>query len=306
MQRECARPRLLVGLVSWNNRRDLLICLAALYRQTYPNVQVVVVDNGSTDGTPVMVRQYFPEVRCAALVQNYGFARAANVILGYARQADADYVLLLNADTSFGPDLLERLVDAAEARPDVGIFSPKIYLRAAPERLWAIGGVLERGRVRFYGLNRYDTGQFDGQTLDFVMGCAMLLRTAILPQTGPFDGRFFLFYEEIDLCLRAKQAGWPIALLPEVQLWHEGGATTRQQHHVREFYLARSRLVFLRKYRTSFDLRLLVLYELALTTKVVALHLSQRSFRAGAAYLSGAAVGLFRRGRAIYEPYETR
>ncbi len=292
------------GLVSWTNRRAVLTCLEALHQQSYANFRIMVVDNGSTDGAALAVRERFPRVYCCALARNYGFARAANVILRHARQQASDYVLLLNADTSFAPDFLATLVAALETQPTVGIISPKIYLRQDPTRLWAVGGRLKPGKIRFYGLNAYDTGQFDDQELDFVMGCAMLIRTSVLRQTGLFDGRFFVFYEEIDLCVRARQAGWRVALVPEVHLGHEGGATTRERLPARHFYTARSRLLFLGKHRSLFVLPLLALYELALTAKIVAILFWQRAFHAGISYLRGAAVGLFRRGSVLREPYE--
>jgi hypothetical protein len=298
-------PSLWVGLISWNNRHDVLRCLKALQHASYPHVTCMVVDNGSTDGTPDAVRQAFPHVRCCVLDNNYGFARAANVVLRQAQQHQSDYVLLLNADTDFAPPFLEHLVTAAEQHPESALFSPKIYLRDDPRRLWAIGGVLTRGRIRFYGLNALDTGQFDRRELDFVMGCAILIRTEILQHIGLFDDRFFVFYEEIDLCVRARSAGWRVTLLPEVHLWHAGGATTRKSPHIREFYLARSRLLFLRKHRAVFNVWALALYEVALTTQIVAIHITQRAFRAGAAYLHGATVGLLRRGRVTREPYGT-
>jgi hypothetical protein len=299
-------PSLRVGLISWNNRHDLLRCLDALHRSAYPNMTCMVVDNNSTDGTPAAVRQAFPGVRCLALAKNYGFARAANVIVRQARQQQCEYVLLLNADTDFAPQFLTQLVLAAEQQPQSAVFSPKIYLRDDPRRLWAIGGVLSRHKIRFYGLDKLDSGQFDNLALDFVMGCAMLIRTDLLQHIGLFDGRFFVFYEEIDFCVRARRAGWRVALLPEVYLWHAGGATTSKRPQVRQFYLARSRLLFLRKHRAAFNLWALALYEVALTAKIVATCLARRSWREALAYLHGAAVGLCRRGRATREPYDTR
>jgi hypothetical protein len=298
-------PSLWVGLVSWNNCRDVVACLHQLHQQTYPHTHIIVVDNGSTDGTPSAVRTTFAHVHVVALARNYGFARGVNVLLRHVQQQGGDYVLLLNADTTFEPMFLEELVAAAEAQPHVGIFSPKIYLQGQAGRLWAIGGVLSRGKIQLYGLNRVDRGQYDTVMLDFVMGCAMLIRTRVLHHTGLMDGRFFVFYEEMDLCLRAKAAGWHIALLPHIHMQHEGGATTAARLHVRQFYLARSRMLFLRKYRASFNLLLLALYELALTSKIVGIHLLRREFRAGLAYVRGAATGLTRSGRAVRAVYET-
>lgn len=314
-------PHLWVVLISWNNRSDVLRCLGALQQQTHPHVHVrlALVDNGSTDGTPQAVRQHFPQVRLFRLAHNYGFARAANVVLRYALNQQADYVLLLNSDTWFEPDFLERLVSVAQHHRQCGIISPKVCLHNAPETLWGVGGLITRGGVRFVGLHEPDTGQYDdsrsGSTddvdkalydsLDFVFGCAMLIRTDVLRDTGLMDGRFFVFYEEMDLCVRARRAGWRVGLASGVRLLHEGSGTTRHQSALRHFYLARSRLAFLRKHCQFFNLVVLSPYELALTAKVVGTLWRQRDYRAGVAYVRGCIAGLTQHGVQMSKPRKT-
>jgi GT2 family glycosyltransferase len=285
-------PSLWVVLVGWNSHDDVLRCLEALQRQTYPSLRTVLVDNGSSDGTAAAVRARFPQVRLFALGSNHGFARAVNIGLRYALERGASYVLLLNPDTWFEPNTLTQLLAVAEADRRLGIASPKIYLQRAPDHLWGVGGVLTDQGLRFYGLEERDAGQYDAGQVDFLLGCAMLLRAEMLREVGLLDERFFVFCEEIDLCLRARAAGWQVSLAPGVRLWHTGGATTARRPTIRQFHLARSRMQFLRKYRARFALLPLIRSELVYLRKIISGFLRRGQFGSIVAYLRGTMSGL--------------
>lgn len=287
-----APPPLWVVLVSWNNRDDVLACLGALQRQTYPALRVALVDNGSADGTAPAVRAAFPAVEVFALPRNEGFAHAVNVALAHGLAHGAGYFLLLNADTSFEPDTLARLVAAAEARPQVGVLSPKVYLARDPRRTWAIGGILTRAGARNFGMEKLDDGRYDARPLDYVFGCAMLVRAGLLRQIGLLDERFFVYFEETDLCVRARAAGWLVALVPQVQIRHAGDSTTRGRFYLRHFYLARSRMLFLRKHRARFRMLPLLLCELYLFGQIVSGAVRLRAPGIALGFLGGAWAGL--------------
>jgi len=297
-------PSLWVIMISWNNRNDVLQCLAALAQQTYPNLHLVLVDNGSQDGTATTVRQQFPTVHLCKLKRNYGYARASNVALRYVLQHEAKYVLFFNVDTYFAPDLLEQLVSWMETHPQHGIISPKIYLRHKPDYLWAVGGKVTPTRLHVYGYGEPDQGQYDTSPLDFVMGCAMLIRGEILRNTGLMDGRFFVFYEEIDLCLRARQNGWHIGFLPQIQMYHESETSTSGRAYIRHFYMARSRFLFFWKHRFVFNLAFLLAYELGHTASIVIRHLLRGDRASARSYLHGALIGLSQHKTLMNVPYE--
>jgi GT2 family glycosyltransferase len=135
----------------------------------------------------------------------------------------------------------------------LGITTPKVYLEHDRTRLWGIGGTIGPTGLRFVGMGEPDNGAYDAMHLDFVLGCAMFMRAQVPQEIGLMDDRFFVFYEEVDFCLRARSAGWEIGMSPEVQLRHFGGETTRDRPDLRTFHLARSRMVFLRKHRDRFE-----------------------------------------------------
>jgi GT2 family glycosyltransferase len=247
-------PVLWVVVVTWNNADEIRRCLEDLQRQSYAALHVIVIDNGSTDGTVDAIRSQFADVALIALKHNYGFARAVNLGIQRALQGGADYVLLLNPDTHLESNVLAGLASPMRARPRLGISSPKIYLRDNTTRLWGIGGTVDSGGVRFIGMEQLDAPYYESVRLNFVLGCAMLIRAQVFRDIGLVDERFFVFYEEIDFCLRAQAAGWDIALIPSVHIHHEGGTSTKGKSEFRWFHLARSRMVFLRKHRRRFQL----------------------------------------------------
>lgn len=285
--------RIGVILVSWNSRHDVLTCLMHLRRQTYPAVRVLVVDNASTDGTAPAIIRNFPEVLLLPLDENCGFARAANLGIARALQDGAEYVLLLNADTTVEPTFVARMVEALGAHPQLGIISPKIYLATHPDQVWAVGGVMRPSGLHVYGIATVDGGQFDQVQLDFVFGCAMLIRTEVLQQIGMLDEGFFVFFEDIDLCIRARSAGWDIGVARDIRILHAGSGSTRNQPYLREFYLARSRAQFLSKYRRRFHLIPLVLSELRKLAQMLLAMVRTRSLVVGPAYVHGLLAGFW-------------
>lgn len=288
-----------VVLVSWNSRDDVIRCLEYLRFQQYSLLHVVVVDNGSLDNTASIIRSRFPHVSLFALPRNEGFARAANLGMQHALDQNADYVLLLNPDTRFDDDIVNRLVQYAEANPSLGIVTPKVMLERAPHRLWGVGGIVLDKGLQFFGLDEDDTGQYNTCRLDFVLGCAMLIRSDLLRRAGLLDEHFFVFFEEIDLCLRAQLAGWRVGIAPEINLLHAGGATTARRPAIRQFYLARSRMIFFRKHHRRFKLWKLLRQELVYTRKVVVGCVRQRDPWSALAYLRGCLAGYVGRGNAL-------
>jgi GT2 family glycosyltransferase len=157
---------------------------------------------------------------------------------------------LLNNDTVVDSAFLRILVDAAEAAPNVGIVGPTIYYHERPDVIWSAGGAIDwqRGSTRMVGLDERDEGQF-GQTprtVDFVTGCAMLVRRAVLEQVGLLDERFFAYYEETEWCVRASRAGFKIVHIPLAHIWHKISPAAQADSPLVHYYMTRNRLLFLK------------------------------------------------------------
>jgi GT2 family glycosyltransferase len=247
--------RVMVIVLNWNGLADTLACLASLARLDYPAHEVVVVDNGSTDDSVATVRATYPRVTLIETGENLGYVGGNNVGLEYARAMGADYALLLNNDTEVAPDFLRLLVEAAEANLAAGIVGPTIYYFDRPNVVWSAGGDIDwrRGRTRMIGLDEVDQGQF-GHTLrpvDFVTGCAMLIKMSLVEQVGLLDARFFAYYEETEWCVRAARAGFKILHVPQAKIWHKILPEDREASPQVQYYMTRNRLLLLKLSETG-------------------------------------------------------
>lgn len=220
--------RVAVVIPSWNGAPFLGDCLRSLAAQTHP-AQVVVVDNGSSDGTAALVGERFPEVTLIPLPTNRGFAGAVNVGVGHALRSDADYVALLNNDAVAEVDWLERLVECAERHPEVGIVAPKLLL-ADGRHIDSTGDFYSSwGWAYPRGRDELDEGQYDGPELREVFcgsGGASLFRARMLKEVGLFDEDYFAYLEDQDLGFRAQLMGWRARYEPAARAYHRMMATS--------------------------------------------------------------------------------
>lgn len=249
MQRvESVTPRVAIIVLNWNGLVDTLECLESLAGLDYPSFEVVVVDNGSTDGAVEAVRTCFPQVTLIENGENLGFTGGNNVGLRHALLQEADYVLLLNNDTEVAPDFLRCLVEAMEADPRVGIAGPTVCYYERPDLIWSAGGAIDwrRGRTWMVGLNTADAGQFGDlpRPVDFVTGCAMLVKREVVERVGLLDERFFAYYEEAEWCVRAQRAGFSIIHVPQAKVWHKIPLDARDTSPSVHYYMTRNRLLF--------------------------------------------------------------
>jgi GT2 family glycosyltransferase len=243
-------PHVAIVVLNWNGLKDTLACLASLRQLTYPSYQTVVVDNGSTDGSAEAMRAKYPDVPFIETGENLGYVGGNNVGLKWALEQGANYVLLLNNDTEVAPDFLSELVRAAESAASVGIVGPTIYYFDRPQTIWSAGGAIDWtwGETRMVGLDQTDTGQFGCQPrpVDFVTGCAMLVKSQVIQQIGMLDPRFFAYYEDTEWSVRAARAGFAIWHVPSAKIWHKISPERRAASPQTHYYMTRNRLLFLR------------------------------------------------------------
>ena len=244
-------------IVNFNGGSLTAACLDSLARSTHQPERIYLVDNASTDGSLDALRRR-PEHQLEFIVNedNLGFARACNQGMERALEEGFDFVFLLNNDARLEPEALARLLDAAHRHPKAGLLSGKIYLGDGPV-LWSAG--MDVGfhpnlqRLRGFGVR--DCGQFDKEeTVAALTGCALLMRTSFLRSVGLFDEEFFVYVEDLELSLRAKDAGWTCLHVPGARFHHDAGSTSGQGYSPwRKYMLAYNLVLFLRK-RRSFSL----------------------------------------------------
>lgn len=240
-------PFVAIVIVNYRGRDDTLECLQSLQGLTYPRWRAYLVDQASADGTPAAVRDRFPNVVVIENAVNNGFAGGNNCAIRQALEDGAVYVFLLNNDTTVAPDLLDRLVNAAEAEASVGILGPIMLYHAEPEIVWSTGGrVSWRGEVEMLGQGetRHEA-QAKPWEPDYVVGCGMLLKRVVLEQIGLLDDQYFLYYEETDLSARARRAGWGVKTVNDAVLWHKVSRSTGTDSDLTLYYMRRNVLLYL-------------------------------------------------------------
>jgi len=211
-------------VVNWNRRELLRCCLASLKGQQGAQFEILVVDNGSTDGSPEMVESDFPGVRVIRNPLNRGFCAANNQGI---RAARGEFVALLNNDAEAHPNWLRALRRVFDERPNLGMAASKILVWEDPCRIDKAGHLMyPDGQNRGRGAGEPDTGQYDRmeETL-WPDGCAAMYRRAMLDEIGGFDEDFFAYGDDAELGLRARIAGWDCLYVPDAVVRHHRGAT---------------------------------------------------------------------------------
>lgn len=237
-------------ILNTNRRQDTLACLASLNESSYPDQQIVVLDNASTDGSVEAIRHQFPEVQVVALCENKGYAGNNNVGIQLAMEQGAEWVFVLNEDTILHPDCLSLMIQAAVQDPQIGVVGPMVYHYSEPKTIQSAGGRLDRfWQSTHIGENETDNGQFSSpREVDWISGCAILVKREVIAQLGALDERFFYYWEETEWCLRAGRAGWRALHVPQALLWHKGVQRDYDPSPNVTYYQTRNRLLALQKH----------------------------------------------------------
>ncbi|MCC6397251.1 MAG: glycosyltransferase family 2 protein [Bacteroidetes bacterium] len=222
-------PSVYVIVVNWNGKDVTLDCLASLRGVTYPAMKVLVVDNGSTDGSVAAIAGGFPEMEILSLNENRRFAGGNNAGIRRALEAGADFVLLLNNDTVVDPGFVQPLLDRFHHEDRCGMVVPKIFYHHPPDLLWYAGGEISfwTGTMRHRGIREKDRGQYDspGET-DYATGCCVLVSREVIGRVGAMDEGYFMYTEDADWSMRVRRAGYRVVFEPGAFLWHRLSVST--------------------------------------------------------------------------------
>lgn len=243
------KPKVFAIIINLNGKRHIIHCLKSLTQLSVENLKIIVVDNNSTDGSIEIIKRQFPKVEIIHNKVNLGYAGGVNKGVKWAMDKNADYVLILNNDTVFGRNFLSVLLKTLEERPKVGILGSKIYFYGNSKKIWFAGGIIDRKRFSggHIGYKEKDKGQYDNlKEVDFITGCTMLIKHEVFEKIGFFDNRYFLYYEDVDFCVRAKRAGFKIIFVPQSILYHKVSAG-KENSPFMSYLLARNHFLFLEK-----------------------------------------------------------
>jgi len=259
-----------ISLLNFNGKKNTVDCLESLKNVKRDNFKltIVVVDNASTDGSLSVISNLKSQISNLKFIQNeknLGFSGGHNVVIRYGLENGADYVLILNNDTYVDRNFLEELLNVGEQDNKIGILIPKIYFAPGFEFhkdrysqkeqgrvFWYAGGEMDWANVigHHRGVDEVDRGQFDKiEETEIATGCCMLIKKEVLKKTGMFDDKYFLYYEDADLSMRAEKKGFKVIYVPKSLIWHKNaGSAGGSGSILQDYYITRNRLVFGMRY----------------------------------------------------------
>lgn len=278
-------PRVSILIVSWNALPLLQRFLPSVLATDYPDLEVVVADNASTDGSDDWLLANHPGVRVVRHPENWRFAKGNNE--GWPHTT-GEYVVLLNNDVEVPPGWLSPLVESMQRHSDVAAVQPKLHRLDAPdtfEYAGACGGYLDRfgypfARGRMFDTLEVDRGQYDdARDVFWATGAALLLRRSAIDELGLFDEHFAMHMEEIDLCWRLWRAGWRVRVEPASIVYHLGGGSLPQGDPQKVYYNFRNSFLLLHKHLSREALRRIEPARYALDTLAAAQATARGRFR---------------------------
>ncbi len=263
-------PKVNIVTLNWNTKDETLECVRSLQKIDYPDFGIIVVDNGSTDGSPDLFRESLEDsVILVENADNLGYSKGFNTGIQRAMDMGAEYVLIINSDTIVDPQVLKELVIVAETDKTIGFVTGKVFyadfngrkdilqtVAKKPDRYRLVGGQI--------GANEEDSGQYDDLSeLDFCDDVFMLARRDVIEKTGGYDPNFFLQGEQADWQLRAKKLGYRIFFAPGAKIWHKvsvssGGAESPMRH----YFTSRNNILVVYRNGTSSQFRRFILHRI--------------------------------------------
>jgi GT2 family glycosyltransferase len=253
--------KVFIIIVNFNGIEDTLECLKSVKKCELKDAEyeIVVVDNGSTNNSVLQLRKQ-KNITLLESKENTGFVGGNNMGIKYALENEADFIMLLNNDTTVKEDLITCLLEVAGRRKEVGIFAPKIYFapgfefhqeRYSPKErgrvIWAAGGIFDWDNVlgSNYGVDDTDIGQYQAEyEPDFATGACIFVRANVFKKVGLLNSKYFLYLEDVEFCQRAKKLGVKILFIPDAIVWHKVSRSSVIGGQLNDYFISRNRLLF--------------------------------------------------------------
>lgn len=228
---------------TYNGKKYLKTCFDSIYCSSFDNFEIILVDDGSNDGTVQFVKENYPKIKIATLKTNQGFCKAVNTGI---KIAQGKFIALLNNDTKVDPSWLSEMYDIAEKDKRIGMVAPKVLLFYEKNLIDSAGLYQnEKGNVFQRGFKEKDIGQYDKiEEADGACAGAVLINRKMLEQIGLFPEEFFMFCDDVDLSLRAKRCGWKIIYTPSAIVYHVHSATSVKIPSFKAYYLERNEYAY--------------------------------------------------------------
>lgn len=232
-------------------------CLQSITKIAYPKtkMQIMVIDNGSTDNTSNEIKLSYPKVNLISNATNNSFAKSINQGL---KHTTGEYIFITNDDVQFEPNGISELVSFLKVHPETGIIGGKIRSWSTPRKSSSSGYMFNRWTGDTYVPSEKTDKVYEP---DWIQGCALLIRRSVIDQIGLFDEHYPYFFEDLDLCVRAKRAGWKILYLPVPAIWHGGSITANRNKTLKYTNWYKSKIFFILKQLPLFNSIWLLLFQ---------------------------------------------
>lgn len=248
--------KVFVIVLNWNGWKDTVECVESLEKIDYPDLRLLIIDNGSTDGSEEILRKRFPGLTILETETNLGFAGGANFGMRHALNEGADYVILLNNDTIADPAFVKALVTEAEKNRDAGLLCSKVYFYDRRDVIWYAGAsfneLLGWGRLRGYNLpgkDKFEKAEETGRA----GGCSIMATREFCEKAGLLDEEYFCYCEDLDWGMRARKLGFKVLYVPSSIIWHkESSSTGGKSKAISLYYTVRNTLKCVDKNRPLF------------------------------------------------------
>jgi GT2 family glycosyltransferase len=238
--------------------KDTIECLESVLQIDYPNIDIIVVDNGSDDDSVRAIHKNFQDITILETGENLGYAGGNNVGIRHSLKNGANYILLLNNDTIIDSRIVREFLKASSFASEGGIFSAKIYFFSEPDKIWYAGArwIREQGRFTHIGFGQTDAGKrFNSMTeTAYASGCALFVNCEVIRKIGLIDERFFCYFDETDFCYRARKAGFKSFMVPSAKVWHKISASSGGNGSIFYYYfMVRNILLWAEKHLSLTD-----------------------------------------------------
>jgi hypothetical protein len=237
-------PRVTIIILNWNGISDTLECLGSVTELEYPERQVIVVDNGSTDGSPSRIRERYPSVTLLQTGKNLGFTGGNNLGMRKALEMGTDYLWLLNNDTVLERDTLKNLVEVTRKSSEVWLASPTIFFHDAPEQVQFRGSYIDWKKKRIVKLEDEESFPGHGENVS-LWGTALLIKRTAVERVGYLNDKYFAYHEDEEYSMRVARAGYRAIVVPEARIFHKNSRSTGSNDAPMQVFLRSRNLFFL-------------------------------------------------------------
>ena len=248
-------PLVYIILINYNGYKDTIECIKSLREIHYKNYKIIIVDNASTNNSISYLNQSLEDCIIIESKDNLGFAGGNNLGIEYALNNEADYIMLLNNDTVVEAHFLENMLNKFTEGNKVGIVGCKIMYFPKNNIIWYGGGYIDWFKFigEHYGMREIDKGQCDEEKeIDFMTGCCMLIKKEVFQKTGFLSKDYFMYFEDVDFCVKVRDAGYKILYNPKAIIYHKVGLSSGGEESPFAIkWGTRNRLIFMRKYMSK-------------------------------------------------------